>query len=82
MAVGGAGLHGDCKSLGLAHILQVAALLALLGGVLLEHARPQLPGDHLVAAVALPLAFGRLYHVLVPRHLRCARCQWMRAQVG
>ena len=72
MAIWSAGFHRDGESLGLSHVLQVATLFALLGGVLLVHPRPYLPGHHLVAAVALPLALGRLYNVLVPCHLQNA----------
>ena len=69
MVVGGPRLQRDAEGLGLSDILQGLALLALLGGVLLEHARPQLARDDLVLAVALPLALGWLDPILVPRHL-------------
>lgn len=39
MAVRCSSLHGDCERLRLADVLQVATLLTLLCGVLLEHSR-------------------------------------------
>jgi hypothetical protein len=69
MAIRGARFHGHSERFRLADVLQIATLFALLGGVLLKHAWPQLPGHHLVAAAALPFALCGLDHVLVPRHL-------------
>ncbi len=75
---GGGGLHLSipharvdihAERVGFPLELDIAALLALLRRVLLEHAWPKLPRDHLILAVALPLALGGLDHVLIPLHL-------------
>lgn len=58
-------LNRDLQRLRLPSILDIAALLTFLCLELLEHARAQLLCHHLVLAVALPLAFGRLDNVLV-----------------
>lgn len=62
-------LDCDLQCLRLPSILDIAALLTLLGLELLEHARAQLLCHHLILAVALPLALSRLDNVLVPCNL-------------
>ncbi len=59
-------LNCDLQRLRLPSILDITALLTFLCLELLEHARAQLLCHHLVLAVALPLALGRLDDVLVP----------------
>lgn len=64
-----AGLHMDLKSYRLSGILDVVTLLTLLCLELLKHAGPNLLGDHLHLAVALPLALSWLDDVPVSRNL-------------
>ncbi len=59
-------LNCDLQCLRLPSILDIAALLTFLCLELLEHAWTQLLCHHLVLAVALPLALGRLDNILVP----------------
>ena len=65
LAVLHARLHFDLQGFPLPLKLDIVALFTLLGGVLLVHSGAQLACDHLVFAAALPLALGRLDHVLV-----------------
>ncbi len=62
-------LDCDLQRLGLPSIFDIAALLTFLCLELLEHARAQLLCHHLVLAVALPLALGRLDNILVSCNL-------------
>ena len=62
-------INSDLQCLRLPSKLDIVALFAFLGLELLEHARAQLLGHHLVLAVALPFALGWLDDILVPGHL-------------
>mmetsp|Transcript_8227 Transcript_8227/g.28867 ORF Transcript_8227/g.28867 Transcript_8227/m.28867 type:complete len:392 (+) Transcript_8227:216-1391(+) len=65
-------LHLYRDGVHLAHELDVGAVLAHVLRVLLVHPWPDLPGHHLLLAVALPRALRGLDHVLVARHLQRA----------
>ena len=63
-------LNCDLQCLRLSRKLDVGTLLAFLSLELLEHAWSQLLCDHLLLAVTLSLALGRLYDILVPCDLK------------
>ena len=69
LAVSCARIEGDGEVDSLAHQLDILALLTLLRGVLLEHARAHLPRHHLLLAVAPAPALGWPQHTLVTHQL-------------